>query len=91
MSKSFYSHLRKLRIGRGLTLEGVASACGVSAQFIHRVEQGQTPFPAEHLKALASCLQVDPEELVVEYAVPMLDRIYERAGLSKPTYRIVPI
>ena len=87
---AFGGYLRDRRRDIGMTLEHVAIALGVSPQFVHRVESGITPFPAEHLRALAHVLDCDPDELVVEYTVPLLSRIYKRAGLPEPTWRLVP-
>lgn len=88
--RSFGALLKTRRQELELTLDQVAYGCGVSPQFIHKIETGLSVFPAEHIPALARTLRMDPDILIVEYVVPLMDRIYRRAGMAAPTWRVVP-
>ena len=58
-------NIRRLRIERGLTLEELGKAVGVSKQTIQRYETGQiATIPYDNILLLASTLGVAPQELM---------------------------
>lgn len=89
--KKFGSLLKTRREELGLTQADVAEVLGTTHQFVWKIETGLTPFPAEYLLPLAKKLKYDPDILVAEYVVPVMERIYQRAGLKKPTWKVIPV
>ena len=58
-------NIRKLRAERGLTLEALGKAVGVSKQTIQRYENGQiSTIPYDKILSLASALNVTPGHLM---------------------------
>lgn len=58
-------NIRKLRAERGLTLESLGKAVGVSKQTIQRYENGQiSTIPYDKILSLASALNVTPGYLM---------------------------
>ena len=55
--------LRSLRKSRGLTLDDVAQACGVSSQSVSRWETGQTNISDERFEQLATLYSCTADEL----------------------------
>lgn len=55
--------VRAWRKVRGLTLEQLADAIGMSHQNLGRIERGLVPLGEEHLTALANALDIDPADL----------------------------
>ncbi len=58
------SALRVWREHRGLGLNALARAAGVSAPYLSEIEKGAKPGSAAVLKKLASALEIDMDELV---------------------------
>ena len=56
--------VRVLRAYRGLTLQEVADACGVSNPHISQIEKGKRSMSVELLKKVANALRVDAERLL---------------------------
>lgn len=54
--------LRRLRVGRGLTLDSAGRAAGWDKSKLSRLETGRAPVTAEHVDALASALRLTPVE-----------------------------
>lgn len=53
------SKINKLRTERGLSLEGLATAAGVSKSYLWEVENRDVSPTAEKLKAIATALEVE--------------------------------
>jgi transcriptional regulator with XRE-family HTH domain len=60
--------IRSLRRRRGLTVQGLASACSLSKGFISQVENGRTSPSLSTLVAIAKVLRVSPALLVANGA-----------------------
>jgi transcriptional regulator with XRE-family HTH domain len=58
------ARLRALRAERGLTLADVASAAGMDASTLSRLESGARRLTLDHLPALARALNVRPDDLL---------------------------
>jgi len=56
--------VRVLRSHRGMTLQQVADACGVTNSHISQVEKGKRSMSTELLKKMAEALRVDAELLL---------------------------
>lgn len=56
--------VRVLRSYRGMTLQQLADACGVTNSHISQVEKGKRSMSTELLKKVAKALRVDPELLL---------------------------
>lgn len=56
--------LRAARESAGLTLAQVGAACGVSRQYVHRLESGVHVPSAELLRLLCAALRVSADELL---------------------------
>jgi len=57
-------NLRRLRLDRGLTLEGVARACELNWRHIQKIEAGETNATIVSIARVAHGLGVDPLELM---------------------------
>jgi transcriptional regulator with XRE-family HTH domain len=76
-------HLRAWRKAKGLTLEQLAEAIGMSHQNLGRIERGLVPLGGEHHGSLARALGItaadifrDPnEEVALEPMVPIIGRV----------------
>ncbi len=55
--------IRRARIDAKLGLSDVATALGVSLQFISNIERGRAPLPVAHIKATAKFLKLSAETL----------------------------
>lgn len=65
LGETFGTHLRRVRLGLGLSLRKVASDLGVSPPYLSRVEVGLNPPPSEErVRALARLLDQDADELL---------------------------
>ncbi|ADK85945.1 transcriptional regulator, XRE family [Desulfarculus baarsii DSM 2075] len=56
--------VRVLRSHRGMTLQQVADACGVTNSHISQIEKGKRSMSTELLKKMAEALRVDAEMLL---------------------------
>jgi DNA-binding XRE family transcriptional regulator len=56
--------VRVFRSHRGMTLQQVADACGVTNSHISQIENGKRSMSTELLKKVAEALRVDPELLL---------------------------
>lgn len=56
--------VRVLRAHRGMTLQQVADACGVTNAHVSQVEKGKRSMSTELLKKMAEALRVDVEMLL---------------------------
>lgn len=82
----FAEKLKRLRKARGMTLQQLSDATGISPSYISRMERGEKQSPSfPILTALASALNVDvltlAEGLVGKDEVVILDAIMFRAQL----------
>ena len=62
---AFGAALRRQRQARGLTLDALATATGISKPYLSNIETGRTPGPpsAEKLERMAGALRLDPGDL----------------------------
>jgi transcriptional regulator with XRE-family HTH domain len=58
------TRLEQLRLDAGMTRDQLATASGVTARTIHRLENGQSTGRVDNLVALASALNARPSELL---------------------------
>ncbi len=65
--------LRSIRKARGLTLDDVAQACGVSSQSVSRWETGQTYVSDERFAQLAALYECTVEELKAYVSEDIID------------------
>jgi len=64
--RAFGKSLRTLREGRGMTLDSLAQATGISKPYLSQIETARTPGPPspEKLRRLARALLLDPADLL---------------------------
>ena len=62
--KEFGRRLRYLRLERGLTQENLAEEAGFSRSYYTEIETGKRNISLLNLCRLASCLNVEPKELL---------------------------
>ena len=61
---TFGQRLRELRKARGIALRKLAEEAGIDFTYLSKIETGAMPPPSEEaIMALASTLNVDPDEL----------------------------
>jgi len=64
------AHLKALRLDRGLSLERLAAACGISRASLSRIENGEVSPTAEALGALASAYRLPISQLLTPLERP---------------------
>lgn len=60
----FGSHLRKLRLARGMTMEELANTCDMEKSQVYRIEKGKINATLTTLNALAEGLEVPLNSLL---------------------------
>jgi transcriptional regulator with XRE-family HTH domain len=60
----FAQRLRKLRLERGLSQEGLAAVAGLDRTYVSSCEAGRRNVTLRTICKLSAALQVDPSELV---------------------------
>lgn len=71
---SIAANVRRLRVKRGLTQEGLAEAASQDLSYLQRVERGATNLSVGVLFALALALGVPPSHLVRKAKLPPVRR-----------------
>lgn len=63
---SFGESVRQLRLARGLQQKQLATAIGLEATYLSRIETGRVPPPSEEtIRAIARVLDTEPEPLIL--------------------------
>lgn len=61
----FSKNLRKIRLAKGLSQEGLAEAAGLHRTYVSSVERGERNITVDNMEKLACALGVDVRELLV--------------------------
>lgn len=67
MKATFGEYIRHHRTGKGLTLTQLAAQLELDSANLSRIENGKREFDEKRLDKLATALDIDLEELKVEY------------------------
>jgi transcriptional regulator with XRE-family HTH domain len=78
----FAENLRRLRVGRFLSQRELARQAGVHAITIVRLEAGATAPSTRSVRALATALGVEPQDLTTPEEVAELRRVLRRPVMS---------
>lgn len=66
----FGAHVRRLRLSKGLSQEGLAELSGLHRTYVGSLERGERNVALLNIVALARALDVAPSELVAESKEP---------------------
>lgn len=83
------SKLRDVRKSKGVTLEGLSEATGISTSQLSRMESGTRGLSLDHAIRIAPVLGVDPSEIIEEQLTTAAQE-FVRAPLAVPSSGAMP-
>ncbi|WP_429925011.1 XRE family transcriptional regulator [Agrobacterium vitis] len=96
MDKQYPNRLNTLREERGMTIEQVAEATGLSTSYVSRLENGDRNLSVKNLNLFAHALGVEPQEILIKSNEPkanvvaVMGRIGAGAEISPDEEQVPP-
>lgn len=67
MDKTYPNRIREIRKAKGLTIEALAEAAGLSVTYVGRIEKGERNLSVKNINVFANALDVSPSDLLTQH------------------------